>query len=217
MSAFLSHPTPSVREKETPPDMHERPRGRLPRQFADWLCLALWGAGVFLCEEMPVALTLLCAMAVHECGHVAAFLLLGEPMPTLCAGRLGLQLSAVRPMSPRQECIAALAGPGINLLCAFGLLGLFGPELPFYIHLMTAAGNLAPVGTLDGGRILRCLCETHLSPRAAHILWRGVSLATVCAGMWLSLCALWCRGEGGYLFFLCFSLFLSHICTSDST
>lgn len=181
----------------------------------DGLCLLLWGAGVFLCEEVPVALTLLCAAVLHECGHVAAFLLLGEPMPALRAGRLGLQLCAVRPMSPRRECLVALAGPAVNLLCALALRVLCGAGLPFYMHLMTAAGNLAPVGSLDGGRILRTLCEVRFSPRTARLLWRGVSLVTLCAGLWASLCALWCRGTGGYLFFLCFSLFLSHIAGKD--
>lgn len=181
----------------------------------DVLCLLLWGAGVFLCEEVPFALTLLCAAVLHECGHIAAFLLLGEPMPALRAGRLGLQLCATRPMPPRRECLVAFAGPAVNLLCALVLWALCGAGLPFYMHLMTAAGNLAPVGSLDGGRILRTLCEVRFSPRTARSLWRGVSLVTLCAGLWASLCALWCRGTGGYLFFLCFSLFLSHIAGKD--
>jgi len=182
-----------------------------PGRITDGVCLLLWLAGVLVCEERPVALTLLCAAILHECGHIAAFLLLGEPMPALHAGRLGLQLRAARPLSPLRECLAAFAGPAVNLLCAAVLWLLFGAGLPFYMHLMTAAGNLAPVGALDGGRILRTLCETHFSPRTAWQIWRCVSFLVLCAGLCVSLCTLWCRGEGGYLFFLCFSLFLSHI------
>ena len=182
-----------------------------PDAVRDGVYLLLWVMGTLLCQKWPVALTLLCATALHECGHLAAFLLLGEPMPALHFGRLGLQLQAARPLSMRAECLTALAGPAVNLLCAGLLWLLCGPGVPAALHLLTALGNLAPIDSLDGGRVLRAVCEMHVSPRVAFRLWRTVSFLTLSVGLAASLCALWCAGQGGYLFFLCFSLLLSHI------
>lgn len=184
---------------------------RSPDAVRDGVYLLLWMMGTLLCQKWPVALTLLCATALHECGHLAAFLALGEPMPALHFGRLGLQLQAARPLSMRAECLTALAGPAVNLLCAALLCLLCGPGLPAALHLLTALGNLAPVGSLDGGRVLRALCEMRFSPAVAFRLWRAVSFLTLSVGLAAALCALWCAGRGGYLFFLCFSLLLSHI------
>lgn len=182
-----------------------------PDAVRDGVYLLLWVMGTLLCQEWPVALTLLCATALHECGHLAAFLQLKEPMPALHFGRLGLQLQAARPLSMRAECLTALAGPAVNLLCAALLCLLCGPGLPAALHLLTALGNLAPIDSLDGGRVLRVLCEMRFSPAVAFRIWRTVSFFTLSVGLAAALCALWCTGQGGYLFFLCFSLLLSHI------
>lgn len=109
----------------------------------------------------------LLACVLHECGHWLAIRALGGRVSQLkvtCAGA-ELRLSAARPLSATRMALAALAGPGTNLLLAWGSILLarrgIGAQLYFFagVNLGLAIFNLLPVGWLDGGRILESLLK----------------------------------------------------------
>ena len=69
-----------------------------------------------------------------------------------------MALSARCPLGPARELAAALAGPAVNLLCAWICSGLGEAWWCFTgLHLALGLFNLLPVGPLDGGRALSCL------------------------------------------------------------
>ena len=178
---------------------------------AESLALALWCVGTLCCEELPVALSLFLAILIHECGHILAYSLVGMSLPTLGVSGLGLRLYPSRPMSFGEQLFVALAGPLANLLSAFLLYVCFGFGLPVWLHLLTAIANLLPVSTLDGGHILESLFALCFPSRLTYLLTRCLSLLVILLGLVFALSALWTRGQGSYLFFLFFSLFLLHI------
>lgn len=107
----------------------------------------------------------LMACALHELGHWWAIHALGGRVACLrftCAGA-ELRMSVVRPLPPARMVLAALAGPGMNLLVA--LVGVTlarqGMGERFYLfaglNLGLAVFNLLPAGWLDGGRALENL------------------------------------------------------------
>lgn len=81
----------------------------------------------------------------------------------------------------RQEFLSALAGPVVSLL-----LGLTLPLWPMFGGYSLCLGlfNLLPLGSLDGGRMLRCLLLLHLPQEKALNIFRVVNIL---AGVFLLL------------------------------
>ena len=177
----------------------------------DALALLLFTVPTFLCEDIPLALSLLLAILLHEAGHILAYHLVGIKHPQFSVERLGLRLTPSRPMTFYEQLFVALAGPLCNLLCCFLLWLLFGWSVPAVLHGFTALFNLLPVSTLDGGQILEAalgiLCPSHFQ----YNIMRFCSLSVILLGLLFALGALWLRGQGSYLYFLFFSLFFTHI------
>ena len=132
------------------------------RRLLGWLALLLWPTYILLSEPIGYALFLLSAILLHETGHIFAFLVLGEPLPSLVGRRLGLLLTPRRPfLSYGREIFICAAGPLFNLLAAAALIpALRGGHATdahfcfFTFHLFTALFNLLPIEGFDGGRIL---------------------------------------------------------------
>lgn len=112
----------------------------------------------------------LLACALHEMGHWWAIHALGGRVTCLrltCSGA-ELRLSMARPLPPVRMTLAALAGPGMNLLLALAATVLarhgMGERLYLFagLNLGLAAFNLLPAGWLDGGRALENI-----------LAWRG--------------------------------------------
>lgn len=176
----------------------------------------LWLFGLFWLETPAVAILTLLAILLHESGHLCAFLLLGEPIPHLSAQNLGLRLFEKRPLSYKREAVVALSGPLANLLCFCLSLLFFGASLGAYVHLFLALGNLLPVETLDGGRILEGMLGAHFEAKTVYAICRAVSFFTLSSALLFSLIFLWIRGSGAYFFFFFFSLFLRHLATAST-
>lgn len=99
-------------------------------------------------------LPILCAMVVHELAHVVMMLACGGQVRRLTLRFADLQIAASG-LGYRQELLAALAGPLVNLICGAAFC-MQRPSFAAY-SLMLGIYNLLPVWPLDGGRLLRTL------------------------------------------------------------
>ena len=81
-----------------------------------------------------------------------------------------------RPLDYWREGLAALAGPAVNAALALLCTALDWGAGFAGVNLALALFNLAPVGRLDGGRLLNCSLALLAGPEAAG-----------CAGAWVDL------------------------------
>ena len=104
----------------------------------------------------------LASCLAHECGHLLCLMALGENPRKIYLGVFGMRIErtgGVR-LSLARDCLAALAGPAVNLLLAglFAALGGRNGIGAFHkaalVNLGLALFNLLPVETLDGGQAL---------------------------------------------------------------
>ncbi len=176
-----------------------------------WL---LFFAGYILITEPPAyALFMLAATALHETGHLFAFLLCREPLPHFGGRAGGLILTPVGEMlSPCKELLICAAGPAFNLAaCAALLPALRAGIAPgasfclFALNLYTAIFNLLPLCGFDGGRILAAAL-TPLPDHAGRVICRVAGTTTAVLFYFLALYLTFLSGGGIYPFFL--ALFL---------
>ena len=140
------------------------------------------------------------AAVLHELGHLLALYLLGGRVNRFCFRLSGGELQYDgKHLSYGREILLALAGPGINFLCAWlcGWLAAFGHRELLYqfsgCHLVLAFFNLLPALPLDGGRVLQNLLELRY-PMEGELLALRVSL---CLGAVLALIGLAILLQGG--------------------
>lgn len=174
-------------------------------------------AMLYYLDDNGVTLWVLLGCVLHEAGHWWMIRALGGRVVRLrltCAGA-ELRLSAAHPLSHWGTLLAALAGPGVNLLTAWVSVWLARrrAELYFFagLNLGLACFNLLPTGWLDGGRALEALFAqlgreeegrrlTGLCSEAAAgfllaaglaLLWQsgGRNFTLLIAGIWLSFAA----------------------------
>ena len=174
--------------------------GSLWRRLFPFLSLPILSLLFLLCEPTGYALFLLAAVALHETGHLFAFLVCGEPLPRFSGQGIGLLLTPRAPLlSYPKEIFVCAAGPAFNLLAALALLPALqhgqAQDANFcflVLHLLTALLNLLPIDGFDGGRILYALLAWLAGPRLAAFLSSAASL----------LCVLFLYFSGIFLFFL---------------
>lgn len=159
------------------------------------LCFyAMLALGMLLDGAMLFRLVLLCA-AIHECGHVAAYICCAKRLPKLSASAGGVCLSRTAGLSHAAKLIVLCAGPAANLLTCFVLYAMaqhkasYGAYFFASVSFCTAIYNLLPFGALDGAQLV----EEVLPARHLHAWMRaqGALLAAFCAV--LPLCA-WSLG-----------------------
>ncbi len=135
------------------------------------------------------------AALLHEGGHLAALWLLGGRMERLSLRLTGAEIGyRSERLSYGGEVLLALAGPGMNLLCAC-LCAIFtrswpDPRLYRFIgcHLTLALFNLLPALPLDGGRVLKALLEYRwpfMGEAVARAISGGVGLFLLLLGLYV--------------------------------
>ncbi len=118
------------------------------------------------------------ACALHELGHYLAIRLLGGDVKIIRLTAIGAEMVLDRPLGYWQEGLSALAGPGVNLLLALLACGWEGGLVFAGLNLALALFNLAPMGRLDGGRVLYCVLALLFGPGLAG--WAGRWLDRIC-------------------------------------
>ena len=149
---------------------------------------------LYYLDDRGVTLWVLLACLFHELGHWGAIRLLGGRVVRLrlsCAGA-ELRLSSAHPLTPLGTALAALAGPGINLLPAGWLDGG-----------RAWAGVLAGLGREELGERVTALCSDGaaavLLGLGLMLLWEsgGRNFTLLIAGLWLAAAG---RKERGALY-----------------
>ena len=135
-------------------------------------------------------LTVLAAAGVHELGHVIAAWGAGVRIGGLKLDLFGARMELKGLLSYGQEFFVAAGGPFSSLLCALGTYPLgagdSGEEWELFCGASLVLGvvNLLPVGTLDGGRMLRCGAAWLWGDRVATGIMR-VTTAVFLGGLWM--------------------------------
>ena len=148
-------------------------------------------------------LPILCAMAVHELAHIVMMLTCGGQVRRLTLRFADLQIAASG-LGYRQELLAALAGPLVNLICG-AVFCMQRPSFAAY-SLILGIYNLLPVWPLDGGRMLRCALLARLPLAQAEHVSEFISLVScvvlLLIGVFLTFirkAGLWPLGTAAYL------------------
>ena len=154
---------------------------------------------------VPLALM---ACLLHELGHYLAIRCLGGNVRLVRLTAIGAEMVLPSALGYWREGVAALAGPGVNLILA-ALLSQWGTGRLFAgVNLALGCFNLMPVGRLDGGRALFCTLGLLLGPDWAERIcgWLDTAFTAVllAAGVLLT-------GLGGNLTLLLVSLWLGGV------
>ena len=127
------------------------------------------------------------SMTVHECSHAIAIFLCGGGIHKITVGGRGIYMETEQ-ISGIRESICALAGPlgSLSLL----LLAKWLPRTAI-CGVVHGLYNLLPLFPMDGGRVLRGILYTVLSPPKAHRLFVGIqrvmaALLILCCGILIS-------------------------------
>ncbi len=130
------------------------------------------------------------SVLVHEFGHALTALAFGQSASISLMGMGGLTQREGRDLKLWQEFLIVLCGPLSGLaLCAlsYQLLQMIAPSNPLidraltisvYVNLIWTLLNLLPVQPLDGGHLLRILCEAAFGLRGVKVaLFISMALA----------------------------------------
>lgn len=96
---------------------------------------------------------------IHECGHIISAVILGLSIKSIYFLPYGIKMNLNIPLSlvsRMKKIILFASGSVTNILCFVFICFISKNEnVAAGIHLATAFFNLLPIGTLDGGRILK--------------------------------------------------------------
>jgi stage IV sporulation protein FB len=118
----------------------------------------------YLDEQGIVPLAML-ACALHEGCHYFAIRSFGRNVRLIRLTAVGAEMVITHPLGYLQEGVAALAGPGGNLLLALIFCQVPGGAVFSGVNLALGCFNLMPIGRLDGGRAVRCTLSLFATPR----------------------------------------------------
>ncbi len=133
----------------------------------------------------PYPIVLVLTYLIHECGHVFFAKICGAGLKKFKIGGFHLSLSYdCTKISYKKEVLVCLGGIIFNLIAAITALSLpieKSEMLEFFIicNFCLAFMNLYPAEILDGGGVLRSLCNATMSEAKATKISRGVSVFAI--------------------------------------
>lgn len=155
----------------------------------------LCGLIIFLLlDQTGLGGQMLLAALIHELGHIATMLCLGQQPKKIVFGGFGIRLEKKDSfhLSYGKEILIYASGPLMNFLVA----ALFCKSPAMYrIHLLLGCFNLLPMGVLDGGQILRCLLQQKLEISKAD---RILQIFTIGVGAGLVVLSVFVFCKSGY-------------------
>lgn len=119
-------------------------------------------------------LIVIASALLHELGHIILMYIYNVKIYSVTVLPFGAVIRSDASALPyKHESLVALAGPGVNIVCAVltGVVCAFVPnkELVFFAvcNILLGLVNLVPVKTLDGGRAVCCLLCCVMPPEKA--------------------------------------------------
>ena len=177
----------------------------------------IWIAFLLL-SNTPFIFPLLCAIALHEAGHILCAKILKIKLQSFDLSLLGARIKVARELSYADEIIFSLGGPLAGFL-GFALtfkIALSNIALPFcqsflfpfsMLSLCLSIFNLIPLNSLDGGRTLKCLICLLFSLEIAEKIMRFVTILTLLTLWFLSVYMMLKLSNGVAMFFFCLIFF----------
>ncbi len=157
----------------------------------------------------------LCAVIIHEAGHLIFIGLCGCQLEKLCITPIGLTISRSGITSHLQDLFINLSGPLFNLAAA-GLFYWLAPsaanlKLSVTANLYFGLLNLLPILSLDGGKALKSLMMIKWMSALTERICQIIS-AFFLFLLWLLSAALLLMTDGSpSLLLFCIGLFLSQV------
>lgn len=153
----------------------------------------------FLLDQSGMGFPMLCGVAIHEAGHIAAMWRCGAKIQRMEFAFYGVRLEKRGLLSYRQEAAVYLGGVCANAITVLGCVLLGRTGFFAQVNLLLILFHLLPVGRLDGGALLRLAVSRAGYPEQAETVQLVVGILFLvplfCAALWL------CRG-GNYTLFL---------------
>lgn len=166
---------------------------------------------IALADRTSGAVLTLCAAALHEAGHLAAFSLCGIPVRCVTIYPFGADIiPGEGARSYRQELFIVSAGVAVNLICggACLVIGSFGWIRTFGVcNIILGCFNCLPVRVFDGGMMLEYMLLRRLSPDRVEAVQKRISFVTLFAIWTWSVAGLLSDRGGISLFLMCVYLF----------
>lgn len=138
---------------------------------------------------MSELFALICAIVIHELGHLGAARILGIPLVRFRLNPLGGVLTFdFSRISYGREAAVHLSGPLAGLVSG-AVGGMLAKDCFFTgISVVLACVNLLPIRGLDGGGILRCVLSRFCNP---DTVWRIGEICSVTGVLLLWSAVLW--------------------------
>jgi stage IV sporulation protein FB len=134
---------------------------------------------MLIIDRTGIILFGLLACILHELGHIIAFVIVDHIPELISFESSGIRLvKSQKTISYKQEIFVLIAGSGVNFIFAavFGLINTKSAAFFCGVHLILGAFNMLPIGTLDGGRIVKLLFLLKVSPSRADFLCNFISV-----------------------------------------
>lgn len=133
---------------------------------------------MMICDKSGALLPGLICCAVHESGHVAAFLAMGKKPENISFEATGIKLTnPAGLLSPKKDLIVLCAGCAVNFIMAAAFYKI--SRVFFTANIVIGIFNLMPVYALDGGKIIYTLLCMRLLPHTARRIVNVISAAAI--------------------------------------
>lgn len=138
-------------------------------KISPFLFLMVLAFILFRNDDLHKIIPAVCAVFIHELGHIAAALVLKLPIKCITLDIFGASIEAKTFLcSYKKEAVLSLSGPLTNIISAGFILLFpmrFNSEYFVVSSIVFAAVNLLPAKDFDGGRILFCILVSFCSLR----------------------------------------------------